>query len=196
MRLLFVGDIVGSPGRQIVADRLADIVQTRQIDLVIANGENAASGFGISPRLADELFGAGIEVLTGGNHIWDRKEILDYFPNHRRLLRPANFADINPGSGLYVGTARNGVSYAVLNLQGRVFMAPNDCPFRAADREISRIPADFRGIFVDFHAETTNEKEGIGLYFDRRVSGVVRTHTHVATADEQNLVGGTPVSTG
>ncbi len=137
MKLLFIGDIVGSPGRQIVADRLADIVQTRQIDLVIANGENAASGFGISPRLADELFETGIEVLTGGNHIWDRKEILDYFPNHPRLLRPANFADINPGSGLYVGTARNGVPYAVLNLQGRVFMASNDCPFRAADREIA-----------------------------------------------------------
>ncbi len=171
MKLLFIGDIVGSPGRQIVADRLADIVQTRQIDLVIANGENAASGFGISPRLADELFETGIEVLTGGNHIWDRKEILDYFPNHPRLLRPANFADINPGSGLYVGTARNGVPYAVLNLQGRVFMASNDCPFRAADREIARIPADVRVIFVDC------------------------THTHVATADEQILPGGTAFQT-
>src|SRR5258706_7706967 len=178
MKLLFIGDIVGSPGRQIVADRLADIVQTRQIDLVIANGENAASGFGISPRLADELFGAGIEVLTGGNHIWDRKEILDYFPNHRRLLRPANFADINPGSGLYVGTARNGVSYAVLNLQGRAFLAPNGCPFRAADWEISRIPAAVRVLFVDFHAATTSEKAAMGLYFDRRLSAVVRTHPH------------------
>ena len=110
MKVLFVGDIVGSSGRQIVSDLLADIVQTRQIDLVIANGENAASGFGITPRLADDLFEAGVEVLTGGNHIWDRKEILDYFPNQPRLLRPANFADINPGSGLYVGAARNGVS--------------------------------------------------------------------------------------
>src|SRR5437899_10977464 len=105
MKLLFIGDIVGSPGRQIVADRLADIVQTRQIDLVIANGENAASGFGISPRLADELFEAGIEVLTGGNHIWDREEILDCFPNHPRLLDPPNCADINSGGGLYAGTA-------------------------------------------------------------------------------------------
>src|SRR6266567_84993 len=191
MKLLFIGDIVGSPGRQIVADRLADIVQTRQIDLVIANGENAASGFGISPRLADELFEAGIEVLTGGNHIWDRKEILDYFPKHPRLLRPANFADINPGNGLYVGTARNGVPYAVLNLQGRGFMASNDCPFRAADREIARIPADVRVIFVDFHAETTSEKLTMGWYLDGRVSAVVGTHTHVATADEQILPGGT-----
>ena len=138
MKILFVGDIVGSPGREIVADRLADIVETRQIDLVIANGENSASGFGITPRLAEQLFAAGIEVLTGGNHIWDRKEILDYIPQHPRLLRPANFADTNPGAGLYLGTARNGVPYAVLNLQGRVFMAPNDCPFRAADRELAR----------------------------------------------------------
>src|SRR6266478_1246747 len=191
MKLLFIGDIVGSPGRQIVADRLADIVQTRQIDLVIANGENAASGFGISPRLADELFETGIEVLTGGNHIWDRKDILDYFPKQPRLLRPANFADMNPGSGLFVGTARNQVPYAVLNLQGRVFMAPNDCPFRAADREIARIPAEVHVIFVDFHAETTSEKEAMGFYLDGRVSAVIGTHTHVATADEQILPGGT-----
>jgi metallophosphoesterase (TIGR00282 family) len=181
MKLLFVGDIVGSSGRQIVSDRLADIVQTRQIDLVIANGENTASGFGITPRLADELFEAGVEVLTGGNHIWDRKEILDYFPKHPRLLRPANFADINP--------------YAVLNLQGRVFMASNDCPFRAADREIARIPAEVRIIFVDFHAETTSEKEAMGFYLDGRVSAVIGTHTHVATADEQILPGGTAFQT-
>src|SRR6202035_2710286 len=126
MKILFIGDIVGSPGREIVADRLADLVQTREIDLVIANGENSAAGFGITPRIAEELFSAGIEVLTGGNHIWDRKEILEYIPQHPRLLRPANFPDINPGSGLFIGTARNGVRYAVLNLQGRVFMSPND----------------------------------------------------------------------
>jgi metallophosphoesterase (TIGR00282 family) len=195
MKLLFVGDIVGSSGRQIVSDRLADIVQMRRIDLVIANGENSASGFGITPRLADELFEAGVEVLTGGNHIWDRKEILDYFPTHPRLLRPANFADVNPGSGLYVGAARNGVPYAVLNLQGRVFMASNDCPFRAADRELARIPAEVRVIFVDFHAETTSEKEAMGWYLDGRVSAVIGTHTHVATADEQILPGGTAFQT-
>src|SRR6478736_5364070 len=117
MRVLFVGDIVGSPGRQIVRDRLADIVAQRQIDLVIANGENSASGFGITPRLAEELFAAGVEVITGGNHIWDRKEILEYIPQHPRLLRPANFAKVNPGSGLFVGEARNGVPYAVLDIQ-------------------------------------------------------------------------------
>ena len=109
MKILFISDIVGSPGRRIVSDLLADIVQTRQIDLVIANGENAASGFGITPKLADELFEAGVEVLTGGNHSWDRKEILDYIPLHPRLLRPANFPNVNPGSGLFIGTARNGV---------------------------------------------------------------------------------------
>jgi metallophosphoesterase (TIGR00282 family) len=195
MKILFIGDIVGSLGRQIVTDRLADIVQTRQIDLVIANGENSASGFGITPRLAEQLFAAGVEVLTGGNHIWDRKEIMDYIPQHPRLLRPANFPDINPGSGLYVGTARNGTPYAVLNLQGRVFMASNDCPFRAADRELARIPADVRVIFVDIHAETTSEKEAMGWYLDGRVSAVVGTHTHVATADEHVLPGGTAYQT-
>src|SRR5258706_8352939 len=142
MRLLFVGDIVGSPGRQIVADRLADIVETRQIDLVIANGENSASGFGISPRLADELFETGIEVLTGGNHIWDPKDILDYFPKQPRLLRPANFADMNPGNGLFVGTARNQVPYAVLNLQGRGFMAAKDCALPGSPREVSPISTE------------------------------------------------------
>jgi 2',3'-cyclic-nucleotide 2'-phosphodiesterase len=191
MKIIFIGDIVGAPGRQIVLDLLADIFETRQIDLVIANGENAASGFGITPRLADDLFGAGVEVLTGGNHIWDRKEILDYIPTHPRLLRPANFPDVNPGSGLFVGTARNGVPYAVLDLQGRVFMASNDCPFRAADRELVRIPADVRVIFVDFHAEVTSEKLAMGWYLDGRVSAVVGTHTHVATGDEQILPRGT-----
>jgi 2',3'-cyclic-nucleotide 2'-phosphodiesterase len=195
MKILFISDIVGSPGRRIVSDLLADIVQTRQIDLVIANGENAAAGFGIAPRQADELFDAGVDVLTGGNHIWDRKDILDYLPLHPRLLRPANFPDVNPGSGLFVGTARNGVPYAVLNLQGRVFMASNDCPFRAADREIARIPAEVRVIFVDFHAEATSEKEALGWYLDGRVSAVIGTHTHVTTADEQILPGGTAFQT-
>jgi len=191
MKILFIGDIVGSPGRDIVADRLADIVESRHIDLVIANGENSAAGFGITPRIAEQLFAAGVEVLTGGNHIWDRKEILEYIPQNPRLVRPANFPDGNPGSGLYVGQARNGVPYAVLDLQGRVFMASNDCPFRAADRELARIPADVRVIFVDIHAETTSEKEAMGWYLDGRVSAVLGTHTHVPTADETIRPGGT-----
>jgi metallophosphoesterase (TIGR00282 family) len=195
MKILFIGDIVGSLGREIVTERLADIVQSRQIDLVIANGENSAAGFGITPRLADELFAAGIEVITGGNHIWDKKEILEYIQKQPRLLRPANFPEGNPGSGLFVGVARNGTPYAVLDLQGRVFMASNDCPFRAADRELARIPADVRVIFVDVHAETTSEKIAMGWYLDGRVSAVVGTHTHVATADGHVLPGGTAFQT-
>jgi metallophosphoesterase (TIGR00282 family) len=191
MRVLFVGDIVGSPGRQIVHDRLADIVTQRQIDLVIANGENSASGFGITPRIAEELLKLGIDVLTGGNHSWDRKEILEYMPHEPRLLRPANFPDGNPGSGLYAGTAKNGVKYAVLNLQGRVFLTPIDDPFRKADSELAKLPDDVAFVFVDMHAETTSEKMAMGWYLDGRATAVVGTHTHVATADERVLPQGT-----
>src|SRR5208282_5209885 len=191
MRVLFIGDIVGSPGRQIVRDRLADIVAQRQIDLVIANGENSASGFGITPRLAEELLGMGIEVLTGGNHSWDRKEILEFMPHEPRLLRPANFPEGSPGSGVYVGTARNAVRYAVLNLQGRVFLPALDDPFRKADSLLAELPQDVAFVFVDMHAETTSEKIALGWYLDGRVSALVGTHTHVATADERVLPQGT-----
>jgi 2',3'-cyclic-nucleotide 2'-phosphodiesterase len=191
MRILFIGDIVGSPGRQIVSDRLADIVSQRQIDLVIANGENAASGFGITPRLADELLGMGIDVLTGGNHSWDRKEIHEYMPHQPRLLRPGNFPVGTPGSGTFTGSAKNGVKYAVLNLQGRVFLAPIDDPFRKADAELAKLPADVDVILVDLHAETTSEKIAMGWYLDGRVTAVVGTHTHVTTADERVLPQGT-----
>jgi len=191
MLILFVGDIVGSSGRQILKDHLADIVQQRKIDLTIVNCENAASGFGITPRLAEELFSAGADILTGGNHIFDRKEIIDYFPQQPRLLRPANFPDGLPGSGLYVGSSRQGAPYAVLNLQGRTFMAPIDCPFRAAERELARIPHDMKVIVVDMHAETTSEKQAMGWFLDGKVSAVVGTHTHVATADAHVLTKGT-----
>src|SRR5579872_1072918 len=191
MKILFVGDIVGSPGRKIVHDHLADILAQRGIDLCIANGENAASGFGITPRLADELFADGIEVMTGGNHIWDRKEILDYFAQQPRLIRPANFPDGAPGKGLYVGTAKNEVKYAVLDLQGRTFMTPIDDPFRVAERELAKVPADVKVIVVDMHAEATSEKQAMGWFLDGRVSAVLGTHTHVATADEHVLPGGT-----
>jgi len=191
MRVLFISDIVGSPGRQIVHDRLADIVAQRQTDLVVANGENAASGFGITPRLAEELLGAGIDVLTGGNHSWDRREILDYIPQQPRLLRPANFPEGNPGSGAFVGAAKNGVKYAVLNLQGRVFLRAIDDPFRKADSELGKLPADVSFVLVDMHAETTSEKIAMGYYLDGRVTAVVGTHTHVATADERVLPQGT-----
>jgi len=166
-------------------------VSQEAIDLVLANGENSASGFGITPRLAEELFATGIEVLTGGNHIWDRKELLEYIPQEPRLLRPANFPEGTPGRGVFIGTARNGVRYAVLNLQGRVFMGSNDCPFRAADRELTALPSEVKVIVVDLHAETTSEKIAMGWYLDGRVSAVLGTHTHVATADEHVLPQGT-----
>lgn len=191
MRILFIGDIVGSPGRQIVQDRLADIVAQRHIDLVIANGENSAAGFGITPRIADELLQTGIDVLTGGNHSWDRKEILEYLPHQPRLLRPGNFPEGNPGSGVYVGTAKNGVKYAVLNLQGRIFLPAIEDPFRKADVELAKIPADVAFVLVDVHAETTSEKIAMGWYLDGRVTAVVGTHTHVTTADERVLPQGT-----
>lgn len=191
MRVLFIGDIVGSAGRQIVRDRLADLVAQRQIDLVIANGENSASGFGITPRIAQDLLGMGIDVLSGGNHSWDRKEIMDYLPHEPRLLRPANFPEGSPGSGLYVGTAKNGARYGVLNLQGRVFMAPIDDPFRKADCELAKLPQDVAFVLVDMHAETTSEKIAMGWYLDGRVTAVVGTHTHVPTADEHILPRGT-----
>ena len=190
MRVLFIGDIVGSPGRQIVRDRLADLVEHNHIDLVIANGENSAAGFGITPRIAEELLQTGIEVLTGGNHSWDRREIFDFIPHEPRLLRPANFPEGNPGSGLFVGTAKNGVKYAVLNLQGRVFLAPTD-PFKKADTELAKLPSDVAFVLVDIHAETTSEKIAFGWYLDGRVSAVVGTHTHVPTADERVLPEGT-----
>jgi len=191
MRVLFIGDIVGSPGRQIVRDRLADIVARRRIDLVIANGENAASGFGITPRLAQELLAMGIDVLSGGNHSWDRKEVLEYMPHELRLLRPANFPEGNVGRGIYTSTAKNGVKYAVLNLQGRVFMTAIDDPFRKADAELAKLSEDVAFVLLDFHAETTSEKLAMGWYLDGRVTAVVGTHTHVATADEHVLPGGT-----
>lgn len=191
MRILFIGDIVGSPGRLIVRERLADLVQHRHIDLVIANGENAASGFGITPRIAEEFFNDGIAVVTGGNHSWDRKEILEFMPHEPRLLRPANFPENNPGAGLYVGTARNGVQFAVLNLQGRIFLPSNDDPFRKADAELAKLPPDVAFVLVDMHGETTSEKIALGWYLDGRVTAVVGTHTHVATADERVLPLGT-----
>lgn len=196
MRILFIGDIFGRPGRTIVKERLPELVKEHAIHLVIANGENAAAGFGITPPLAEELFDFGIDVLTTGNHIWDKREIIDYFQTAdgdpynpaRRLLRPANYAPGMPGWGVYQGRKKD-VPYAVLNLQGRVFMAANDDPFRVADQLLKEIQA--KVIIVDIHAEATSEKMSVGWYLDGRVSAVVGTHTHVPTADERVLPGGT-----
>ena len=191
MRVLFIGDIVGSPGREIVRERLADLVSQKKIDLVIANGENSASGFGITPRIVEELLKYGIDVISGGNHSWDRREILDFMPHEARLLRPANFPDGNPGSGMYVGATKNGMKYAVINLQGRIFLPAIDDPFRKADELLATLPPDVAFVLVDMHAETTSEKIAMGWYLDGRATAVVGTHTHVATADEHVLPEGT-----
>ena len=196
MRILFIGDIFGRPGRTIVKDRLPVLVKSQAIDLVIANGENAAGGFGITGPLAEDLFELGIDVLTTGNHIWDKREIIDYFQmadgsQHsmaRRVLRPANYPSDIPGWGVYEGR-KNDVPYAVVNLQGRVFMPANDDPFRVADKLLKELKAKI--IFVDVHAEATSEKQSLGWYLDGRVTALVGTHTHIPTADERVLPGGT-----
>ena len=196
MNILFIGDIFGRPGRTIVKDRLPELRQQHAVDLVIANCENAAAGFGITPPLAEELFDLGIDVMTTGNHVWDKREIIGYFqmadgnPHSpaRRLLRPANFPQGLPGWGVYEGQ-RNGAGYAVVNLQGRVFMGSNDDPFRYADRLLEQIKSKI--VLVDFHAEATSEKIAFGWYLDGRVTAVVGTHTHVPTADETVLPKGT-----
>ncbi|HWE48349.1 MAG TPA: TIGR00282 family metallophosphoesterase [Bryobacteraceae bacterium] len=195
MKLLFVGDIFGHAGRRIVADHLADIRAAQGIDVVIANGENSAAGFGITPGVADELFRLGIDVMTSGNHIWDKKDIFDYIARTPRLLRPANYPPGCPGAGVYVHETKSGARCAVINLQGRVYMANTDCPFRKADELIAALPADVKVRFVDFHAEVTSEKMAMGWYLDGRVSALVGTHTHIPTADTRILPGGTAYQT-
>jgi metallophosphoesterase (TIGR00282 family) len=190
MRILFVGDIVGRPGRRILTERLGGIVAAHGIELVIANCENAAAGFGITPDLADKLFQSNVQVLTSGNHIWDKQAILDYFPTQDRLLRPANYPNA-PGTGLYIGTTPAGVPYAILNLQGRTYLPAIDCPFQTVDAMLDALDPNIRVRLVDFHAEVTSEKIAFGWYLDGRVSAMVGTHTHVPTADERVLPGGT-----
>jgi len=195
MNLLFIGDIFASPGRNIVAHHLQRIVSEEKIDLIIANGENAAGGFGITPLIAQELFAMGIQVLTTGNHVWDKKEIFDYLPREPRLLRPANYNSDLPGCGLVIIKARNGADVAVINLQGRVHMPAVGDPFRAADRILESLDTSVRVRFVDFHTELTSEKVAMGWYLDGRVTALIGTHTHIPTADERVLPGGTAYQT-
>jgi hypothetical protein len=194
MNILFIGDIFAAPGRRIVADHLQDIVESNRIDLTIANAENAAGGFGLTPAIAEELFALGLDVLTSGNHVWDKREIYDYLRRQPRLLRPANYPDA-PGQGSIVWRARNGVDCAVINLQGRTYMAPTDCPFRKADQILGALDPAIKVRFVDFHAEATSEKIALGWYLDGRVSAVIGTHTHVPTADTRILPGGAAYQT-
>jgi 2',3'-cyclic-nucleotide 2'-phosphodiesterase len=195
MKILFIGDTVGKAGCAIVQHYLKELQEDLAPDLTILNCENAASGFGVTPRIADEFFDWGIDVLTSGNHIWDKKEILPYLDKNTRILRPANYPPGNPGRGLVVLKTRSGEEAAVLNLQGRVFMPMIDDPFRVADAELARVPKHIKVVFVDMHAEATSEKGAMGCYLDGRVSAVVGTHTHIPTADETILPGGTAFQT-
>jgi hypothetical protein len=194
MNILFVGDIFASSGRRIVADHLRDIVEGNGIDLAIANAENSAGGFGVTPAIAEELFAMGLDVLTSGNHVWDRREIYSYLDRQPRLLRPANYPQA-PGQGVITLPARNGVECAVLNLQGRTYMPTTDCPFRKADQILAALDPAIKVKFLDFHAEVTSEKMAMGWYLDGRVSAVVGTHTHIPTADTRILPGGTAYQT-
>jgi 2',3'-cyclic-nucleotide 2'-phosphodiesterase len=191
IRLLFIGDIVGKPGRELVRRGLPGLRSYHQIDLVIANAENAAAGFGITREIGDDLLDQGIDVMTSGNHIWDKKEAIEYIGAESRLLRPANYPAGVPGNGSYVARTKEGVSVGVLNVMGRVFMNSIDDPFTVALREIDALKARARVIFVDFHAEATSEKVAMGWHLDGKVTAVVGTHTHVQTADDRLLPKGT-----
>jgi len=191
MKVLCIGDIMGEPGRLAVARMVPRLTAQRQIDAVIANGENLAGGFGVTRELAEELFDTGVSVITTGNHAWDKKEAVEYFSREPRLLRPANYPPGVPGNGSVVIETAAGERLAVLQVMGRVYMPTIDCPFQTAKREVSRLKRETSAIIVDMHAEATSEKMAMGHFLDGEVVAVVGTHTHVQTADEQILPKGT-----
>jgi 2',3'-cyclic-nucleotide 2'-phosphodiesterase len=192
VKLLFIGDIVGRPGRDLIKRGVRPLVRKHQVDLVIANGENAAAGAGLTRDNANEIFKAGVQVITGGNHIWDKREVLEFIDQEPRLLRPANYPAGTPGRGATLVTLPDETRVGVINLMGRVFLSTLDDPFTVAEREIAALRAEGAQIvFVDFHAETTSEKIALSWFLDGRVTAVVGTHTHVQTADERILPGGT-----
>jgi 2',3'-cyclic-nucleotide 2'-phosphodiesterase len=191
MKVIIIGDVVGKPGRKILVATLQRLKERYEAEFVVANVENAAEGAGVIPKVGDEILNSGVDVMTSGNHIFDKKEVIQYIENQPRLLRPANYAPDAPGRGLWLGSTASGTQVAVINIQGRVFMPPTDCPFRTADRLLAEIGNRASVIIVDHHAEATSEKLAMGRYLDGRVSVVVGTHTHVQTADEQILQGGT-----
>jgi metallophosphoesterase (TIGR00282 family) len=191
MNILFIGDIVGRPGRELVRLGLAPLIDAFAIDFVVANAENAAAGFGITREIGDDLLGYGVDVMTSGNHIWDKKEAIDYIGAEPRLLRPANYPAGVPGRGSYVGRTAAGRPVGVVNVMGRVFMLHIDDPFAVARREVEALRERTKVVFVDFHAEATSEKLAMGWHLDGLATAVVGTHTHVQTADDQILPGGT-----
>ncbi len=184
MRFLIVGDVVGRPGRRILQEKLPYLRKTHAVDAVIVNGENAAAGLGITPQVCEEILDMGVDVITSGNHIWDKKEILEYIAHQPRLLRPLNYPEGVPGQGGLLLETR-GIPWAVISLNGRVFMNSLDCPFRRVEEHIAGIPGNTKVVIVDFHAEATSEKIAMAWYLDGKVSCLVGTHTHVPTADEQ-----------
>ncbi len=190
MNVLMIADVVARPGRQAILARIRDLRQKYQADVITMNAENVAGGFSITPKIADELFASGIDLMTSGNHIFDKAEVIPYIEKNPRLLRPANYPPTTPGKGLFFGEI-NGHKIAVLNLLGRVFMPPVDDPFRVANECLRAIPDDFKIRLVDMHCEATSEKYGMGWFLNGRVSAVVGSHTHVQTADERILSGGT-----
>lgn len=191
MRLLLIGDVVGKPGREIITRAMRGLRVEEELDLVVANAENAAGGSGLTPAIYHELITAGIDCMTMGDHVYRRREIFSILQTERRIVRPANFPRDAPGHDMTVVRARNGVSVAVFTLLGRVFMPPVDCPFQAADRVLNSLPPEVRVILLDFHAEATSDKQLMGRFLDGRVTAVLGSHTHVPTADEQILPGGT-----
>ncbi len=191
MKILFIGDIVGSPGRMAISELLPPLISKKQIDFVIANCENVAAGFGVTRKLMEELYKCHIDVLTSGNHIWNKREVLEFIGDFERLLRPANYPAATPGSGTVLIPLETGEYVGVLNLAGRIFMQPIDCPFAAAKTKIAELRKKTKIIIVDIHAEATSEKKALGWYLDGEVSAVLGTHTHVQTADEQILPQGT-----
>lgn len=191
MKLLFIGDIIGKPGRQAVRRLLPKLVDEHRVDYVVVNVENMAGGFGVTPETLAELDDLPIHALTTGNHVWDKKEVVEMLAHEPRLLRPANYPDGNPGKGVHIGETAAGIPVATINLEGQVFMKNLDSPFRVADRLLAELDKRIRVVFVDFHAEATSEKQALGVYLDGRVSAVVGTHTHVPTADHRVLPQGT-----
>jgi metallophosphoesterase (TIGR00282 family) len=191
MNVLLIGDVMGKPGRQLLEMFLPSLIQEYQLDFIIANAENIAHGFGVTPDTADQLFRTGVDVLTSGNHIWDRKEVFEYITREGRLLRPANYAPNIPGKGFTITQNRSGHKVGVLNLQGRIFMGPSEDPFAIGMQIVERIRKETPVIFVDMHGEASSEKQAMGWYLDGKVSAVFGTHTHVPTADQRILPAGT-----
>ncbi len=193
MKVIFLGDIIGKPGRNALARKLDILIRENEADIVIANGENAAGGIGISPGTCDSLFEMGVDMVTSGNHIFKKKEIIDYLDLEPRLLKPANYPPGTPGKGYYIFEVEKlgGLKVAVINICGRVFVENLDCPFRTIDRILEYIKEKTQVIIVDIHAEVTSEKVAMGWFLDGRVSAVIGTHTHIQTADERVLPGGT-----